>query len=524
MPSLHIDKFKLFIFETLSKNIMKLHKLLSIVFLSCVNYCMYAQVDYDQVKPVSDIYFIDSINVYSHELGIQEDMKLLIKDGIISDIGANITKPFDAIQLKGDSMFAYPAFIDVVSHAGIKKAEDKQKEEKVKFPGKPGDERAGVTPYKSIDGEFILGDKNLDTYRQAGFAVAHVVPKGKMLPGHGSVVLLKSDIQGNPYLLKDVSQFAQFKSASGVFPSTVIGVISRFKELYRSTDYKLKHQAAYKTTSGVARPQFSKAEDAFIPVVEKNEDIFFKTNNHKDISRAIKLKNELGFNLVLTDIQQGWMALDKIQSNNIPVVLSLKLPDELKEEKVDSTKKVSDEKMALKERQKKSYHDYMNQTLAFAEANIPFSFSTLSVKAKDIQKSLNRIKETGVEESTILKALTENPAKLLGIEKLSGSIEKGKMANLFISTKAFFEKGAKIKWCFVEGEKSEYDVSEKKKKNGNSGVSMDIAGTWTFSSSIMGMDQTGNIVVTGSPEAGYEVQVESDQDPAPELPFDTGHY
>jgi hypothetical protein len=508
----YINNLNLSIFDSSSKIIMKLHKLLGIVFLLCANYTMNAQVDYDQVKPVSDIYFIDSINVYSHELGIQQNMKILIKDGVIADIGTNINKPFDAIELKGDSMFAYPAFIDGASHAGIKKADDKQKEEKVKFPGKPGDERAGVTPYKSIDGEFIPGDKSLEAYRQAGYGIAHVVPKGKMLPGHGSIVLLKSDGQGNPYLLKDFSQFAQFSSANGVFPSTVIGVISRFKELHRSTSYKLKHLKTYETVPGVARPQFSKAEEAFIPIVENNETVFFLTNNHKDISRAVKLKDELGFNLILTDIQQGWMALDKIRSNNIPTILSLKLPDELKEEKTDSTKKVSEEQLALKDRQKKTYDDYLNQTLAFAKANIPFSFSSMSVKAKDIQKSLQRIKETGVEESTILKALTTNPAKLLGIDKLTGSIEKGKLANLFICTKSFFEKGAKIKWCFVEGEKSEYDVSEKKKKK-SAGESMDIAGTWSFESSIMGMEQTGNIIISGNPEAGYEVKVESDQDP-----------
>lgn len=498
---------------------MKLHKLLSIVFLLCFNYSMNAQVDYDKVKSVSDVYFIDSINVYSHELGIQENMKILIKDGIISDIGANITKPFDAIELKGDSMFVYPAFIDALSHAGVRKPDEKQKEEKVKFPGKPGDERAGVTPYKSIEGEFIQGDKSLEAYRQAGFGIAHVVPNGKMLPGKGSIVLLKSGNQGNPYLLKDFSHFAQFNAASGVFPSTVIGVISRFKELYRSTNFKLKHQSAYKTVPGVARPQFSKAEEAFMPVVNNEDHLFFKTNNHKDISRAIKLKNELGFKLVLSDVQQGWMALDKIQSNDIPVILSLKLPDELKEEKADSTKKVSEEKMALKERQKKSYDNYINQTLAFVEANIPFSFSSLSVKAKDIKKSLQRIKESGVEESTILKALTQNPAKLLGIDKLAGSIEKGKLANLIVSTKSFFEKDSKIKWCFVEGEKSEFDVSEKKKKKGNSAESMDIAGTWTFESLIMGMNQTGKIIIAGNPEAGYEVQIESDQDPGE---FDDG--
>ena len=491
---------------------MQLPKLLGIfICFLCVSN-IYAQVDYDEVKPVSNTYFIDSINVYSHDQGVMENMQILIKNGIIQDLGSSIIKPYDAIQIKGDSMFAYPAFIDALSHTGLKKEEEKKEKIKVRFPGKPGDLIAGVTPYKSIDSDFNKGDKSLENYRKAGYAVSHVVPKGKMLPGKGSLVLLKSDKEGNPYLKKDISTFAQFEPASGVFPSTVIGVISRFKELHRSTDYKLKHREAFDNATGVQRPQFSKAEEAFSSVVNGSENLYFKANNHKDISRAIKLKDELGFNLILADVQQAWLANEKIKAGNIPVILSLKLPEEMKEEKVDSTKEISAEKEGLQARQKKSYTDYMNQALSFEKANMPFSFSSISVKANDIKKSLKRIVDTGVKESTVFSALTENPAKLLGIDNLTGSLERGKLANLIICTKSFFDEASKIKYCFVEGEKSEFDTSEKKKKK-SSGESQEIAGTWTFESNIMGMNQAGNIIISGNKEDGYKVKVESNEDP-----------
>ena len=56
------------------------------------------------------------------------------------------------------------------------------------------------------------------------------------------------------------------------------------------------------------------------------------------------------------------------------------------------------------------------------------------------------------------------------------------------------------------------EVPEKKKKK-SSGESQEIAGTWTFESNIMGMNQAGNIIISGNKEDGYKVKVESNEDP-----------
>lgn len=464
-----------------------------------------AQVDYDKVGEVSSSYLIQNINVYSSNAKMIENTSILIRDGRITEIGKNIKKPFDAEIILADSMYAYPGFIDGLSQVGLEKSTE-EKEEKIKFPGLPTDEQAGVTPYASI--AFNPKAKTLDDYRKAGFCAAHIVPKGLMLPGQGSLVSLTNNENVDPILQKDFSLFSQFKTKRGRFPSTVIGVIAKWRDLYHKAEYKQKHLQNHSRNPLSARPNITKAEQALFPVIDKSQTVFFITNNHKDLARALSLQKELGFKIALVDLKQGWMSTNKIKQSNFPVLLSLDLPEDKKSDKKE--KELDAEVQSFKDKKMASLKAYLEQASVFEKANIPFGFTTHSSKPQDVQKSLVRLKQNGASESALLNAMTINNAKLLGLESQMGSIEKNKMANLFITDKPYFEKDSKIKYTFVEGQKFEF--KKEKKKQSKSGEAVPLAGKWRYSGNVMGEEQNGVIVITGTAD-DYEVQMISDDEP-----------
>ena len=57
----------------------------------------------------------------------------------------------------------------------------------------------------------------------------------------------------------------------------------------------------------------------------------------------------------------------------------------------------------------------------------------------------------GVEEA--LKAITITPAEIFGVDEQLGSLEKGKVANLFVSDGDPFEMKTEIKHLFINGYK-----------------------------------------------------------------------
>ncbi len=504
-------------------------------FLVSVN----AQVDYDKIPQVTNTYVLENATIYQTSDRIIQKGSVLIENGIIKEVGPTVTIPPYAEIIKADSMYVYAAFVDALSHTGVPKSDAKKERPKVKFPGLVSDEIAGITPGNNVRDSFNPKDQSIVDLQKAGFAVSHIVPRGRMMPGYGSVILLTQDADKDIFLKENNSLFAQFTPASGVSPATLIGVIAKWKELYKNAEQKSGYLSKYKTSStGMPRPKISKAEEALIPVVKNQMPVFFVAPKHKSIARAIQLQKSLGFNMVLADVKQGFHSNAKIKSGRYPILLSLSLPEDKrkkdkkedkKEDKEemnpDSEKKDKDEKEeeeeeeeldpeieAIKIKKEASLDRYLGQAAAFEKDGISFAFALLNSKSKDVKKNVRTMIEHGLSEKAALNALTINAAKLIGVDNLVGTVERGKLANVIVTDKPYFEEKSNIRYVFIEGEKIEYEKKEEKKKKSKGGAAVDIAGTWDYSVSMFGTEETGKTVITGS-EDDLKISVYSADEP-----------
>ncbi len=420
---------------------------------------------------------------------------VLIKDGVILAVGNNVKVPAGARIVKADSMYLYPGFILGSSHAGIKTEEEKQESnQQVKDPGNPPNELAGITPYRKVYQLFDAGESSIGKWREAGFTVANTMPKGGMLPGTSSIILLGGNKQD--HIIKDDAGFySTLDPARRIYPATILGVMAKYRDLFRSAEQTMQYSEAYNADpSGRQRPNKDVVLEAFYPVIRKEMPVYFKAEEILDAQRAMLLEKDLDFNLILTELKQGWDLVDEIKSTGASVQFSLDMP-EWKEEKKDSakTEEISEEKKMLQNRRDEFLKKYYGQMAKFSEANIPFSFSGINVKPQDIQKHLQKIVAQGLSEQNALAALTTVPASQFGLERSIGTVEKGKMANLVISNKPYFEKDSKIKYVMIEGKLYEYDLKEKKEASPE--VLDIVSGQWTFTTETPGGNMTGNIVI-----------------------------
>ena len=164
----------------------------------------------------------------------------------------------------------------------------------------------------------------------------------------------------------------------------------------------------------------------------------------------------------------------------------------------------------LKERKKKSHDEYVSQAAMFEKQKINFSFSTLDAKSKNIRNNILRMVKGGLSENGALAALTTNPASLLGISAMAGTVEQGKIANIFITDKPYFEEKAKIKYLIIDGE-VKHNKEEKKKKG--DGGTVELAGKWSYEVEIPGETQSGTMIIKGSGD-DLEVSTNSSDEPA----------
>lgn len=465
------------------------------------------------LKPVTNKYAIKNATIVQAPGKTIQNGTILIENGIIKAVGSNVSIPVDAWVVDADSMFVYAGFISGLSNIGVDKPKEKDQNDDRRLTGNPSYERAGITPGNSARGMLKSDEKSIEDFRKLGFTSSHSVPHDGMLPGTGSIILLGGKDSESMVVKDQTSMFSQLSGADGVYPNTVIGVMAKYRDLYRKASQARDYESKYNSDpNGMERPATDATLQALYPVVSKQMTVAFKAESVKDIMRVIALQRDLGFKMMLAEIKQGWDAIPAIKATGAPVFLSLDLPEwkeeEKKEEEKGEEKKENEkeekeptveelEEKALQERQNAMIKNYYTQAGKFRSNGVKFGFSTMEVKSKDFKTNLLKIIENGLSQDQVLAALTTEPASILGVSNLMGTIETGKMANLVVSDTAYFTKDANVRYVFVDGIKYEYEAKKKKKKSG--GEAVNPSGSWNYTTETPQGNGSGVIKIEGTP-------------------------
>jgi hypothetical protein len=488
--------------------------MLALVLVATMPQIAHAQ-DSD-LRPVSSKYAIKNATIVQAPGRVIQNGTILFENGVIKAVGVNVTIPADAWVINADSMYVYAGFISGLSNIGVPKPKEERERPDPKLRSNPPYKLAGITPEASVTDMLSHEEKSIEEFRQLGFTAAHTVPHSGMMPGKSALILLGGNSAPALVIKKDFAQYGQLASASGVYPSTFMGVMAKYRDMYGKAKLAMEYESRYKAGSnGMERPVADLTLEALYPVVSKQQAVFFQSENILDIMRVLALKNDIGFNLALGEVKQGWDAADQIKSSGSSVFLSLDLP-ELKEEKKDEKKKEDGkeeekkeekpkektaadlEKEALEKRQKEMIAKYYSQPATFTAKGIKYGFSTLNAKSKDVKTTLNNMIKNGLTEDQALAALTTQPAELLGVAGTMGTLDNGKMANMVITDKPYFDEKANVRYVFVDGTMYTYEVKEKKKGNSN-GEAAKPQGSWSYSyESPQGPGQ-GVIEIKGTP-------------------------
>jgi len=457
---------------------------------------LFAQ-DEKQLAPVTRTYAITNAAIIQGPGRKIDKGTVIIKDGLITSVGITGSIPPEAIVIKADSMFIYAGFIDGLTRAGVNKPKDENKE-KIKDPGNPPPDRAGITPQVDVRNFLNPSDKALEELRNLGFTTAQVVPYGNLFPGQAAIVLTGAESADRMVLLSKSSMYSELTGATQLYPATILGVMAKWREVYRQAAQAKSYEGMYASNrAGLERPEMDRTLEAFYPVIDQKMPVIFKSEKFMDAFRILKLKDELGFTAVLADLKDGWPVVSKLKASNSKIFLSLDLPEEVKKDEKKNDKKSDKkdekkpeavpkektpaeiEKDALDKRKLEAIASYAAQAATFQKAGISFGFSSLSVKSKDIPTNLRRMIAAGLTPDAALAALTTTPAQLLGLSDRMGSIDNGKMANLVITDKCYFDEKAKVRYVFVDGVMYKMDVKETPKKTDGATAKAEIEGSWS---------------------------------------------
>src|SRR5262245_28524996 len=160
---------------------------------------------------------------------------VVMRDGVITAVGANVAVPADARVWKADSLTVYPGLIDAYvvptpatapAAAMGPPAARRGAPPPPAAPRGPSSELGCVTPEVQVIRGAGLGKDQLEALRAAGFAAVRLAPGDGVVRGRSAVIGLGDGAPNANTLRDDDAQVMALQPVAGTYPGSLMGAIA----------------------------------------------------------------------------------------------------------------------------------------------------------------------------------------------------------------------------------------------------------------------------------------------------------
>lgn len=357
--------------------------------------------------------FIKNGLIYTMKDEVIENGSILVKDGKIVDIGKDIIAPLDAKVIDAEGRLVTPGFVEAHCHLGLW-------EDAIGFEGSDGNEVTDpITPHlRAIDGINPM-DRTFEEAREGGVTTAITGPGSANVIG-GSFAAIKT--YGHRVDDMIVKEPVAMKIAFGENPKRVYHAqkktpVTRMATaaLLRETLYKAKNylEKIEREEDPSKRPDFDIKLEALLPVLRREIPIKAHAHRADDIFTALRIAKEFDIDITLDHCTEGHLIVDDLAKEGKGAIVGPTLGDrskfELKNMTFDTPKILNEGGVKI--------------AITTDAPVVPLQY--LSLCAGLAHKA-------GLDEMEAFKAITINPAEIIGLDDRVGSLEVGKDADIVI--------------------------------------------------------------------------------------------
>ena len=400
--------------------------------------------------PVNGVYEKDNptyafigATIYQDHNNIIHNGVMLVKNGLIQDIGQNIKVPKAAVQVDFNGLYIYPSFIDAYTEYGQPEIKPRKMVHGPKIEsGKHGAFSWNEAIHPEISGamSFRYNKKQSEELRKLGFGAVLSVPNDGIVMGSSALVLLGNGKEHELILKSDAAATYSFSKGKSIqdYPSSLMGSIALLRQSYLDAEWY---------SSNTNKDEINLSLAAWNDLTDLPQ--IFDAGDKLTVLRADKVGDEFGVQYIIVDGGDGYQRIKEMKNTGASFILPINFPKAYEVKDAFDARRVSLKKM-------KHWELAPSNPAIFETNSIDFSISTIALKDKtEFWKQLRKSIEHGLSEDKALEALTITPAKMLGVEKRAGSLEKGKLANFLVASGKLFDDGTEIYENWIKGEKYE---------------------------------------------------------------------
>jgi imidazolonepropionase-like amidohydrolase len=395
---------------------------------------------------------------------------VVIRDGLIEAVGADVPVPADALRTDGTGLTVYPGFVDACSHWGFDAAlrrsevgpaaaEDFASEA---LAATKTDNRKGLTPEFAVNAALKSDDEQADGWRRVGITAHLVAPPRDILAGQSAVVSLSGGPPRDAILRAPVAQHANptVAAASGDgYPRSLMGVVAHCRQTLLDAGYYQRLHAAFEQSGRFGRrPPYDPSLEALQPVLAAKVPVVFEADGRDGIHRALDFAAEFGLKPIVFGGKDSWKLVDRLKAENVSVLLRLDFAEADAEREKDLPARVREERQRLR-------WEEVGTARRLHDAGVRFAFAAGDLPPEKFQANLRKTIEAGLPPDAALSSLTTLPATLLGVDGQLGRIAAGRPAHLVVTTGDFQDPETKTRMVFADGVRFEFEPAAIEKQS-----------------------------------------------------------
>jgi imidazolonepropionase-like amidohydrolase len=384
----------------------------------------------------ADTFLLRDVDVYPVAGPEVKGGSIFVVNGTIADIGTKVTAAKGVRVVDGKGLRAYPGMIDSGTHLGLSEILDIRATVDTAELGVFMPQLRALVAVNPESEHFPVvranGITSVMTFPSSGGAGR---PGGERQIITGQAALIHAD--GWTWEEMAVSRSAALHLIFPTLPYNQPG----FAEAKRTYDRQLRQiddffeeARRYVTAKGAAGPGFKPdlRLEAMLPVLDGRLPVAITATREGTILDAIRFADKQRVRMVLLQPRELGKAAAELKSRDIPVILGRTLELPLNEdEPYDSSFTLPGE--AFRAGLKLALGTFDNEFVR----DLPYNAATAVAY--------------GLPYPEALRAVTINPAEIWGVGAQIGSLEKGKWADLILTTGDPLETQTEIKALFIKG-------------------------------------------------------------------------
>jgi imidazolonepropionase-like amidohydrolase len=362
-----------------------------------------------------------------------ENGTVVIRDGKIAAVGANVTVPEGAQRIEAAGKWVTPGIVNAATTVGL-----------VEISAVPDTRENSATGHDGVAAAFTVWDGLnpqsvlIPVAREDGITSAVVLPSGGLISGQAAFIDLVDGSASDMVVKSPIAMVAEVGNAQAAQTGARGELLVRLREILEDARTYSRRKADYERAQ--TRPfAVSRLDlEALQPVVQGELPLLVNVDKASDIQAALKLGRDFGLRIMILGGAEAWMVADDLVAAKVPVFAG-------------AMNNIPSSFATLGSRQENVGLLRQKGVPVVIIGNSSGGEATGSFNASNVRFEAGNAVAYGMTWDDALRAVTLAPAELFGLADRIGSLQAGRDANVVVWSGDPFEFATQAEHVFIRG-------------------------------------------------------------------------